>query len=109
MRFIAWNMALAAWLLIAAFAFGHSPESAAVNGLLAVLIGTFSIAAPGLPGLRFANTAFALILGWAALLMPDVSVFARLNSAIVAAIVFALSVIPGRSSAAASPEAQPKA
>jgi hypothetical protein len=108
MRFIAWNMALAAWLLIGAFAFGHTAESAAMNGLLAVLIGTFSIAAPGLPGLRFANTAFALILGWAALLMPDVSVFARVNSAAVAAIVFALSVVPGRSSAIESTEAQPK-
>ena len=27
MRFIAWNMALAAWLLISAFALGHSAES----------------------------------------------------------------------------------
>lgn len=107
MRFIAWNMALAAWLLITAFAFGHSPESAALNGLLAVLIGTFSIAAPGLPGLRFANTAFALVLAWASLLMPEVSTLARVNSALVAAIVFALSVVPGRSSGVESPAPEP--
>ncbi len=96
MRYIAWNMALGAWLLISAFALGHSMESAAVNGLLAVLIGTVSIASPALPGLRFANSAFALVLAWAALLMPDVSAIARINSAAVAAIVFALSVVPVR-------------
>lgn len=107
MRFIAWNMALAAWLLISAFALGHSAESAAATGLLAVLIGTFALASPGLPGLRFANSAFALILAWAALLMPEVSTVARANSAIVAALVFALSVIPGRSTGIAV-ETQPK-
>jgi hypothetical protein len=100
MRFIAWNMALAGWLLISAFALGHSPESAAATGLLAVLIGTFALASPGLPGLRFANTAFALILAWAALLMPEVSTLARANGALVAAVVFALSVVPGRSTGA---------
>jgi hypothetical protein len=109
MRFIAWNMALGGWLLISAFAFGHSAESAAVTGLLAVLIGTFAIASPGLPGLRFANSAFALILAWAALLMPDVSGIARVNSAIVAALVFALSVVPGRSTTGAATEPGPKA
>jgi hypothetical protein len=106
MRYIAWNMTLAAWLLASAFAFGHTPESAAVNGLLAVLVGTFSLASQSLPGLRFANSAFALLLGWAALLMPDVSAVGRINTAVVAAVVFALSVVPGRATghAAAQPE-----
>jgi hypothetical protein len=109
MRYIAWNMALSAWLLISAFALGHSMESAAVNGLLAVLIGTMSIAAPALPGLRFANCALALLLAWAALLMPDVSGIARINSAAVAAIVFTLSVVPARAMApAVQPEPQTK-
>ena len=106
MRFIAWNLALAAWLLFTALAFPHSPDSAALSGLLAVLIGTFSVASPGLPGLRFVNALLALVLGWAALLMPEIGGLARVNDAIVAAAVFALSVIPGRStiSAAAAPE-----
>jgi hypothetical protein len=108
MRFIAWNMALAGWLLISAFALGHSAESAAATGLLAVLIGTFAIASPGLPGLRFVNSAFGLILAWAALLMPDVSGLARVNSAIVAALVFALSVVPGRSTSILGAESPPK-
>ncbi len=105
MRYIAWNLALAAWLLISAFVLGHTVESAAVTGLLAVLIGCFSLASPGLPGLRFANSAFALILAWAALLMPDVSGIARANSAFVAALIFALSVVPGRSTVAAGAHA----
>ena len=108
MRYIAWNMALAAWLLISAFALGHSMESAAVNGLLAVLIGTLSIAAPALPGLRFVNSALALLLAWAAVLMPDVSGIARINSVVVAAIVFGLSVVPARATGVA-PVPQPQA
>jgi hypothetical protein len=103
MRYVTSNLALAGWLLVSAFALSHSEESAAVNGLLAVLIGVCAIASPGVPGLRFANSAFALVLGWAALLMPDVSGVGRLNTALVAAVVFALSVVPGRSTGAAVP------
>ncbi len=105
MRFIAWNLALATWLLLTALALPHSADSAALSGLLAVLIGTFSVASPGLPGLRFVNAILALVLGWAALLLPDVGGIARVNDALVAAAVFALSLIPGRSTLeSAAPE-----
>jgi hypothetical protein len=97
MRFVAWNMALAAWLLVSAFALPHTEASAALTGLMAVLVGTFALASPGLRGLRFVNAVLALVLAWAALLMPDVGGLARANNALVAAAVFALSVIPGRS------------
>lgn len=100
MRFIAWNMAVAGWLLFSAFALPHSPGSAALTGLVAVLVGTFALGSPGLPGLRFANALLALVLGWAALLMPDVELLARGNNAVVAAVVFFLSIVPGRSTAA---------
>lgn len=106
MRFIAWNLAVAGWLLFSAFAFPHSPASAAFTGLFAVLIGTFALASPGLPGLRFVNAGLGFILGWAALLLPDMDGLARVNTALVAAVVCALSLIPGRAtfSSAASPE-----
>jgi hypothetical protein len=107
MRFIAWNLAVAAWLLMSAFALAHTPGSSALTGLLAVLIGTFALAAPGLRGLRFVNAVLALVLAAAALLMPDVSGIARANNLLVAAVVFALSAIPGRSTyseSAGSPE-----
>src|SRR5512138_943251 len=102
MRFVTYNMALAAWLLVSAFAFGRAEESAAVAGLIAVLVGVFSLASPGVPGLRLANSAFALVLAWAALLMPQASGAARINDAIVAALVFGLSVVPGRSTGAST-------
>ncbi len=106
MRFIAWNLAVAAWLLFSAFAFPHSPSSAALTGLFAVLIATFALASPGLPGLRFVNAGLGFVLGWAALLLPDVDGLARVNTALVAAVVCALSLIPGRATiaSAASPE-----
>jgi hypothetical protein len=105
MRFVTYNMVLAAWLLASAFAFGHGEESAAVTGLLAVLVGVFSLASPAVPGLRLANAAFALVLAWAALLMPEVSGAGRINNAIVAALVFGLSVVPGRSTGASTASA----
>ncbi len=107
MRFIAWNMAIAAWLLLSALALPHSVDSAALTALFAVLIGTFALASPGLPGLRFANAGLAFVLGWAALLLPEVGALARVNNALVAAAVFGLSLIPGRSTAPAQAEPEP--
>ncbi len=107
MRFVAWSMAFAGWLLFSALALPHSPSSAALTGVLAVLIGTISLASPGLPGLRFVNAALAFVLGWAALLLPEVGALARVNNALVAGAVFALSVIPGRSTAAPAAEPEP--
>jgi hypothetical protein len=107
MRFIYWNLAIAAWLLLSAFALPHSPGSAALTGLVAVLVGTFAVASPGLPGLRFVNALLAFFaLGWTALLMPDMGGIARIHNALVAAAVCALSLIPGRSTllAAAEPD-----
>lgn len=107
MRFIAWNLAVAAWLLVSAFALPHSPASAALTGLTAVLVGTFALASPGLPGLRFVNAILAFFaLGWAALLMPEMDGVARVHNALAAAVVCALSLVPGRATiqSAAAPE-----
>lgn len=109
MRFIAWNLAIAAWLLLSAFALPHSAASAALTGLSAVLIGTFALASAGVPGLRFVNAVIAFFaLGWAALLLPDMGGLARVHNALLAAVVCALSLIPGRSTfaAAAAPDTE---
>jgi len=97
MRFIAWNLALAAWLLISAFLFPHTAESAALTWVVAVIFGVFGVASPGLPGLRFFTAVLAFVLGWASLLLEGVSGIARANNALVAAAVFALCLVPGRS------------
>jgi len=97
MRFIAWHMAVAGWLLFSSFLLGYGENGLAFTALLAVFIGTIGFAAPGLPGLRFANTVLAVVLAVSALLIGDLSWLARINSLAVALVVFALSVIPGRS------------
>jgi hypothetical protein len=108
MRFIAWNLAISAWLLIASFALPRTPASLVLTTVLAVLAGTFAFASRGLPGLRFFITAFALVLGWAALLVPDLAWVTRVHDGIAAAFLFALSVVPGRSgSPAPAPAAEP--
>jgi hypothetical protein len=97
MRFIAWHMALGGWLLFSSFALPYGENGMAFTALLAVFIGTVGLAAPGLPGLRFGNTVLAMILAATALLMSDMGWLARLNSLVVALVVFAISVVPGRS------------
>ena len=108
MRFIAWHMALAGWLLLSSFALPYGENGMAFTALLAVFIGTVGLAAPGLPGLRFANTVLALVLAATALHIGDMEWLARLNSLAVALVVFALSVVPGRSWRPAQVEDQPK-
>ncbi len=97
MRFIAWNMALAGWMLLSAFAFPHSEGSAALTGLMAVLVGTVALASPGLPGLRFVNALLVLALAAASLTMEGVGWPARVHNLLLCGAIFALSIIPGRS------------
>jgi len=97
MRFIAWHMAVAGWLLFSSFLLGYGENGMAFTALLAVIIGTIGFASPGLPGLRFANTVLAVVLAATALLISDMAWPARINSLVVALVVFALSVVPGRS------------
>jgi hypothetical protein len=110
MRFIAWNLAVAAWLLLSAFALPHSAASAALTGLSAVLIGTFALASAGVPALRFVNALLAFFaLGWAALLLPDMGGLARVHNALAAAVVCALALIPGRATYASAAAPEPDA
>ena len=97
MRFIAWHMALAGWLLFSSFALGYGQNGLAFTALLAVVIGTIGFASPGLRGLRFVNTVLAIVLAVTAFTITDMEWPARINSLVVALVIFALSVIPGRS------------
>ena len=109
MRFIAWHMALAGWLLFSCFLLPYGENGMAFTALLAVFIGTIGLAAPGLPGLRFGNTVLALVLAATALLISDMEWLARLNSLAVASVVFAVSLIPGRSWGQVLIKEEPKA
>ena len=99
MRFIAWNLALAAWLLISAFVFPHTLESAALTWVMGVLFGILGVASRGRPSLRFVTAMLALVLGSTSLFLEGMSGAARISNALVTAAVFALSSIPGRASA----------
>lgn len=96
MRFLTWHLAIAGWLLMSAFALGHSEGSAALTALLGVLIGTFGFAAAGLSSFRLLNAPMAVVLLALAALSVESSGIARLNNAIMAALVMAFAVIPGR-------------
>jgi hypothetical protein len=98
MRYIAWNLALAAWMLISAFVFPHTSQSAALTWVTAVLVGVLAVASRGKPGLRLLTAVVALVLGSTSLFLEGMSGAARISNALVTAIVFGLSSIPGRAS-----------
>jgi hypothetical protein len=93
MRFIWWNIAIATWLLFSAFLFSQTPASSFVTGLMSVAVVAFAIAAGGEPAAPYAISALMVGLGVCALLLPGMSGAARLNLAIVAALLFALSLV----------------
>ncbi len=96
MRFMQIHLGIAAVLMMTAFLFGHSEGSAALTALLGMLIGTIGFAAAGLPVFRLLNAPLAVFLFCLALFSTDSSGLARVANALVAALVLALSVIPGR-------------
>ncbi len=93
MRFVLGNLALATWLLVSAFALPHTPFSQASTWLAAVAVGAAATLAGGRPAARFAISGIALFLGTAALLVPGMSIAAATSNAVVAALLFALSVV----------------
>ncbi len=96
MRFFSVHLVISAWLLLGAFVLGHAPGSAALTGLVAVLIGTFAFAAISWPPIRFVNAPLAFFLACVALFSTDSSAIARMNDAFLAFLIFAFSVVPGR-------------
>ena len=109
MRFIAWNLALAAFLLVSAFALAHSEVSMAVTFVAGVAVGVLALAAGGRPGLRYGITAIALVLGGVALFAVDASGAARVATALAAAVLFALSSISPRHASRGEAPAAPGA
>lgn len=98
MRFIAWNLALAAWLLISAFVFPHTAQSAALTWLMAVIIGVLGVASRGKPELRVLTGLLALVLGAASLFLEGMSGAARVSNGVVTLLVLGLASLPGRAS-----------
>ena len=93
MRFMGWSLLLATWLLVSAFVLPNTPLTQAATWVAAVAIGALGVAAVGRPAARFVISGVAVLLALGALLVPDLSTATAVNDAIVAAILFALSVV----------------
>ncbi len=94
MRFLGWNLLLAAWLVASTFALGSTPSTQAATWVAAAAVGAVAIVSVGRPAARFAISGIAFALAMGALLVPELSTAAAVSDAVVAAILFALSVSP---------------
>ena len=101
MRFITWNVAIATWMLLSAFALPQTPFSTTVTAAGAFLVPVIALFAGARPGARYLITALALVLAGAMLLLPDVPAAARISNMVVAALFFALSMVSPRHALAA--------
>jgi hypothetical protein len=93
MRSLKLYLLIAAWLFISAFVLGQTPLSLGVTLVVGICVGTLALVAVGKPQYRFVITAIAVAMGFAGLLLPNVSGAARLNLALVAPVLFALSLV----------------
>jgi hypothetical protein len=94
MRYMALIVTLASWLMISTFAFPQSGESFLLAWIVALLVSGISIASPGRMNLRLLISGLAFILFWSAILLPDLSMAARISNGAVGALLFALGIVP---------------
>jgi len=87
------NVILAVWLLVSAFALGHTPLSATITVVVAVAVGILARLSSSKPGIRWVNSALTLVLVGCAVLLPSLSVAARVNTVVVGLVLLALSAI----------------
>ncbi len=96
MRYIWSHLALAALLLLAAFALPQTPLSLGVLLVAGLAVAALAIAAGGRPAVRYTLAVIAVGLAFAMLLLPGVSGLARVATALIAAALFALSTATPR-------------
>jgi hypothetical protein len=87
------EQALAAWLLVSVFALGHTPLSATISVIVAIAVGALAWGSLRKPAIRYVNSAITLMLAACAVLLPGLSAAARINTAIVALVLLALSAV----------------
>ena len=106
MRFMAWNVALCAWLVVSTLSFEQSGASFLLGWVTALVVSIVSAAAPVKTDLRFVISILSFLLFWGAWLLPDVSAAARISNGLVGAALFALALV--RPSSSRPREAQPQ-
>lgn len=89
------NVLLGAWLFISAFAWPHTEAQRTSTWIVGALCVFFALVATAVPWTRYLNTLLAIWLFISAWALPSLSVGTIWNNAIVAIVIFILSLIPG--------------
>ena len=88
------NAALGVWLFISAFAWPHTQASGTNTWIVGALIAICALWAIRSPSVRWANTVLAIWLLLSTFFIEHVTAATVWNNAIVAIVVFLLSLVP---------------
>jgi len=88
------NILAGVWLFISAFVLPHEAAMFTNTWILGILAVIFAIAAMRYPNVRYLNTLLAIWLFISAFALPHVSNVPVWNNAIVAIVIFVISLVP---------------
>jgi len=97
------NILAGIWLFISAFVLPHETAQFVNTWIVGVVVVLLAIVALRWAGVRWLNTALAVWLFISAFALPHVSNVPVWNNAIVAIIVFAISLIPSGETSRTAP------
>jgi hypothetical protein len=89
------NIALGVWLFISAFVWPHTANSQANTWIVGVLVVAFALWGMFTPPVRWVNTVLAVWLFFSTFFFAHITAGTVWNNAIVAILVFILSLVPG--------------
>ncbi len=89
------NLLLGIWLFISAFVWDHSVPERTNTWILGVLCVVFALIAMSTPTARWLNTALSIWLFISVWALPHHNLATMWNNALVAIVVFLLSLVPG--------------
>ncbi len=90
------NVVLGVWLFISAFLWPHTVAQRTNTWILGVLCVIFALIAMSTPPARFLNTALSIWLFISVWALPHRNIGTMWNNALVAIVIFVLSLVPGR-------------
>ena len=93
------NVVLGVWLFFSAFLWRHTTAQMTNTWILGVLFAMFGILSIGVPVVRYFSMALSVWLFISAFALNHISIATVANNAIVALVLFVLSLAPGRGEA----------
>ena len=91
------NLVLGTWLFISAFIWAHTAQSFTNTWVLGAIIAVASLVALAVPPVRYVNTAAAIWLFFSSIFwVPHVYLGTVWHNAILAIVVFVVSLVPSR-------------